>query len=70
MPKILHAADFHLDSPFGSLNEERARQRRQECRALADRLVDYANDHGADMMLLMKQVLLSTALITKLLKVM
>ena len=52
MVKILHAADFHLDSPFGALSEERARQRRQECRTLADRLVDYANDHGADMMLL------------------
>ena len=52
MVKILHAADFHLDSPFGSLSEERARQRRQECRALADRLVDYANDHGAELLLL------------------
>lgn len=52
MVKILHAADFHLDSPFGALSEERARQRRQECRQLAGRLVDYANDHGADMMLL------------------
>ena len=52
MVKILHAADFHLDSAFGALSEERARQRRQECRQLVGRLVDYANDHGADMMLL------------------
>lgn len=52
MVKILHAADFHLDSPFGALGEERSRQRRQECRALAGRLVDYANDHGADLLLL------------------
>ena len=52
MVKILHAADFHLDSAFGSLSEERARQRRQECRQLVGRLVDYANDHGADLMLL------------------
>ena len=52
MVKILHAADFHLDSPFGALSEERARQRRQECRQLVDRLVDYANDHGAELLLL------------------
>ncbi len=52
MVKILHAADFHLDSAFGALSEERARQRRQECRQLVSRLVDYANDHGADLMLL------------------
>ena len=52
MVKILHAADFHLDSAFGALSEERARQRRQECRQLVGRLVDYANDHGADLMLL------------------
>ena len=52
MVKVLHAADLHLDSAFGSLSEERARQRRQECRRLVGRLVDYANDHGADLMLL------------------
>ena len=34
MVKILHAADFHLDSAFGALSEERARQRRQETDAL------------------------------------
>ena len=44
MVKILHAADFHLDSAFGVLSEERARQRRQECRQLVGRLVDYANE--------------------------
>ena len=52
MVKILHAADLHLDSAFGSLSEERARLRRQECRQLVRRLVDYANDRGADLMLL------------------
>ena len=52
MVKVLHAADFHLDSAFGSLSEERSRQRRQECRRLVDRMVDYANDHGAELMLL------------------
>lgn len=32
--KILHAADFHLDSPFDSLPEEKARERRREQRDL------------------------------------
>ena len=40
MVRILHTADFHLDSAFGALGEEQARQRRQECRKLMDRLVD------------------------------
>ena len=52
MVKILHASDFHLDSSFGALSETRARQRRQECRRLVSRLVDYANDHGAELLLL------------------
>ena len=52
MVKVLHAADFHLDSAFGALSEERSRQRRQECRRLVDRMVDYANNHGAELMLL------------------
>ena len=52
MVKILHAADFHLDSAFSALTEEQARQRRCESRALVERLVDYANDHGAQLMLL------------------
>lgn len=52
MVKILHAADFHLDSAFVALSEEQARQRRQESRETVERLVDYANDHGAQLMLL------------------
>ena len=32
MPKIVHAADFHLDSAFAGLPPERARERRRECR--------------------------------------
>ena len=38
MPKIVHAADFHLDSAFGGLPTEKARERRRESRELADRL--------------------------------
>ena len=43
MAKVLHAADFHLDSAFRSLPEEQARLRRQESRELPGRLVDWAN---------------------------
>jgi exonuclease SbcD len=50
--KILHAADFHLDSAFASLPGDQARQRRQECREDAARLVAYANEHGAELLLL------------------
>ena len=38
MPKIVHAADFHLDSAFGGLPTEKARERRRESRALTRRL--------------------------------
>lgn len=52
MVKILHAADFHLDSAYGALGEEQARQRRQESRELVRQMVDYANDQGVQVMLL------------------
>lgn len=52
MVKILHAADFHLDSAFGALGEEQARQRRQESRKLVERLVDFANEQGVELLLL------------------
>ena len=52
MVKLLHAADFHLDSAFVALSEEQARGRRQESRETVERLVDYANDHGVQLMLL------------------
>ena len=38
MPKIVHAADFHLDSAFGGLPTEKARERRREARDLVYRL--------------------------------
>ena len=52
MARILHAADFHLDSAFGGLTPEQARQRRQESRRLPQRLVEWANDHGVELLLL------------------
>lgn len=44
--------DFHLDSAFGALTPEQARQRRMESRRTPERLVEWANDHGADLLLL------------------
>ena len=52
MVRILHAADFHLDSAFTGLSEQRARERRRESRELAHRMVEYANDHDVQLLLL------------------
>ena len=41
MVEFLHAADFHLDSPFASLSPERAAERRRENRALLGRMAEY-----------------------------
>lgn len=50
--KIIHAADFHLDSAFAGLTEEQARQRRQESRELLDRLTAQVKLEGAQLVLL------------------
>ena len=50
--KIVHAADFHLDSAFGALSGEQARQRRRESRELLTRLCNYVNQNGVDLVLL------------------
>lgn len=52
MVRILHAADFHLDSVFGALTAEQAVARRRESRENLTRLVDYANDYQAQLILL------------------
>ena len=44
MVKILHAADFHMDSPFAALPEEKAVQRRREQRELLERLAGEAEN--------------------------
>ncbi len=59
MIKILHAADFHMDSPFYSLPEEKAVQRRREQRELLDKLAAAAED--ADVVLLAGDLLDSSA---------
>ena len=52
MPKIIHAADFHLDSAFGGLPVEKARERRRESRELVDRLANLVRAEGAEIVLL------------------
>ncbi len=52
MLRFIHAADFHLDSPFSALPPERAAERRRESRELPRRLAEYANRQGADLVLL------------------
>ena len=52
MPKIVHAADFHLDSAFGGLPTEKARERRRESRELIDRLARLAMEEKAEVLLL------------------
>ena len=52
MIKIIHGADFHLDSPFAGLSPERAARRRGEQRELLDRLAGLAQEKQADLVLL------------------
>ena len=52
MLRIIHAADFHLDSAFGGLPTEKSRERRRESRELADRLADLVLLEKADLVLL------------------
>lgn len=44
MIKLLHAADFHLDSAFSALSVEQAALRRREQRLALERLADAARD--------------------------
>lgn len=52
MVKIIHGADFHLDSPFSGLSPQRSAQRRSELRQLPRRLAELARTEGADLVLL------------------
>ena len=52
MLKIIHAADFHLDSPFSGLTPEQAAVRRGEQRLLLDDLVALTRREEADLVLL------------------
>ncbi len=50
--KFLHASDFHLDSPFAGLTDEQARLRRRESRRTLERLTNYVNQNGVQIVLL------------------
>ena len=50
--KILHAADFHLDSAFAGLDREQAKLRRRESRQMLERLSNYVNQNNIDVALL------------------
>ena len=52
MVGFLHAADFHLDSPFAGLSPERAAERRRENRALLGRMAEYVRCSSIDLVLL------------------
>lgn len=50
--KLLHASDFHLDSPLSGLPPEKGAQRRRELRDVPARLAQLARDGGVDLVLL------------------
>lgn len=50
--RILHSADWHLDSPFEALPAEKARAMRAEAREIPGRIADLASELGADVVLL------------------
>lgn len=50
--KLLHASDFHLDSPLSGLPPERSAQRRRELRDIPARLAQLAKEEEADLVLL------------------
>ena len=50
--RIIHAADFHLDSPFDALTPEQAVQRRAEQRQILERLAELARSTRAEAVLL------------------
>ncbi|NLF35377.1 MAG: DNA repair exonuclease [Clostridiales bacterium] len=62
MLNIIHAADFHLDSPFRALPPEKAAARRGEQRALLERLAGLVRETGADLVLLAGDLLDSSRL--------
>ncbi len=50
--RIIHAADFHLDSPYESLNAAKAAARKDEQRAIISSIASLAEQEHADLMLL------------------
>lgn len=52
MIKLVHAADFHLDSAFRAMPPAKAGLLRQKQRELVDRLIELVNNEQADLLLL------------------
>ncbi|MPM53716.1 3',5'-cyclic adenosine monophosphate phosphodiesterase CpdA [bioreactor metagenome] len=52
MIKLIHAADFHLDTPFRALPPDKAAERRSEQRELLSRFVGLAAEEKCDLVLL------------------
>ena len=50
--KVLHAADFHLDSPLAGLPADKSALRRRELRDIPARLARLAREEGVDLVLL------------------
>lgn len=50
--KLLHASDFHLDSPLTGLPPDKSARRRGELREVPARLAKLAREEGADLVLL------------------
>ncbi len=50
--RFLHSADWHLDAPFASMEEEEASAQREMLRQLPWRLCDYVNEAGIHLVLL------------------
>lgn len=50
--KLLHASDFHLDSPLSGLPPEKSAQRRRELRDIPARLAALAREEQVDLVLL------------------
>ncbi len=50
--KILHSADWHLDSPFGSFTPEQRDLLRREQRRIPDMVADLCRKEGCDLVLL------------------
>ena len=52
MLKLIHGADFHLDSPFSGLSPQQAARRRAEQRLLLEALAGLCRERQADLLLL------------------
>ena len=50
--KILHTADWHLDSPFGTFTEAQRKYLKEQQRLLPQKIVDLCRRENCDMMFL------------------